>query len=68
MDTTDRLAERRDKLERDTAAYFANLPARVAIEEAELEAALSHPDDEIRAFLQLPESGAFCLVGRRSRG
>lgn len=41
-------AERRARLERDTAAYFANLPTRVQTEEARLEAALSQSADEVR--------------------
>lgn len=43
-----RRAENRARLERDTAAYFANLPAHVAKEEARLEAALSQSVDEVR--------------------
>jgi hypothetical protein len=35
-----REAERRAKLERDTAAYFDGMPSAVAAEEAELGAAL----------------------------
>ena len=41
-------AENRAKLERDTAAYFASLPATMAGEEARLEAALSESVDEVR--------------------
>ena len=41
-------AENRARLERDTAAYFANLPARVAEEEGRLEAALAQSVDEVR--------------------
>ena len=41
-------AQKRARLERDTAAYFADMPAAVASEEAKLEAALSQSVDEIR--------------------
>lgn len=40
-------AENRARLERDTAAYFAGLPANVSDEEARLEAALSQSVDEV---------------------
>ena len=40
-------AERRSRLERDTAAYFGKLPARAAHEEARLEAALSQSTGEV---------------------
>ncbi len=39
--------ERRARLERDTAAYFAGRPASVENEEATLETALSHSADEV---------------------
>ena len=40
-------AESRARLERDTAAYFANRSASVADEEAHLEIALSQSIDEV---------------------
>ena len=40
-------ADKRARLEQDTAAYFARRPARVENEEARLEAALSHSVDEV---------------------
>lgn len=40
-------AENRARLERDTAAYFANLPSHVADEDSRLEAALSESVDEV---------------------
>lgn len=40
-------AEQRARLEQDTAAYFANRPARVESDEARLEAALSRSVDEV---------------------
>ena len=40
--------ENRARLERDTVAYFASLPANVSDEEARLEAALSQSVDEVR--------------------
>ncbi len=40
-------AENRARLERDTAAYFASIPADVAGEETRLEAALSESLDEV---------------------
>lgn len=43
-----RHAENRARLERDTAAYFAGLPADEAAEEARLEAALARSVDEVR--------------------
>jgi hypothetical protein len=42
-----RRAERRKELERATASYFQNLPARVVAEEASLETALDESADEI---------------------
>ena len=41
-------AENRARLERDTAAYFANLPPHAAEEEGRLEAALAQSVDEVR--------------------
>lgn len=43
-----RRAESRARLERDTAAYFASLPADAAGDEAQLEAALTQSVDEVR--------------------
>jgi len=40
-------AENRARLERDTAAYFANLPASVQREEARLETVLAQSADEV---------------------
>lgn len=40
-------AERRARLERDTAAYFANLPAGALREEARIETALTQSADEV---------------------
>ena len=42
-----RRAENRARLERDTAAYFARLPARAANEEKRLEKALTEMVDEV---------------------
>lgn len=42
-----RRAERRALLEKDTAAYFASLPAGVAVDEARLEALVAQSADEI---------------------
>ncbi len=42
-----RSMESRARLERDTAAYFANLPAKAAGEEARIEAALDVSADEV---------------------
>lgn len=41
-------AQKRARLERDLAAYFANMPAKVAREEAKLAAALTRSADEVR--------------------
>lgn len=42
-----RRSERRAMLERDTAAYFAGLPAKSAAEESRLEGSLAQSADEV---------------------
>jgi hypothetical protein len=42
-----RRSERRAMLERDTAAYFASLPARAAAEDARLEDRVAQAADEV---------------------
>ena len=42
-----RRSERRARLEKDTASYFAGLPAKAAAEEAHLEASLGALADEV---------------------